>query len=116
MQDHANPGKATAKSAQGARQDLHRRGRRVTDVDFRPRRETGAGFFHRVCGALKNVAGFAEKDFPGHRQAHGFAAPFKQEKTDFVLEVVDLAADAWLRHVKFRRGARNILSSATATK
>jgi hypothetical protein len=32
-----------------------------------------------------------------------------QGKTDFVFEVVDLAADARLRHVKFRRGARNIL-------
>jgi hypothetical protein len=42
-------------------------------------------------------------------EAHRFAAPFKQKKTDFVLEVVDLAADARLRDVKFRRGARNIL-------
>jgi hypothetical protein len=84
----------------------------ISAWDARPAR----AFFHRVGGALKNVAGFAEKNLSGHRQAHGFAAPFKQEKTDFVLQVVDLAADARLRDVKFRRGARNILLSATATK
>jgi hypothetical protein len=58
---------------------------------------------------LENVPGFAEKNPSGHRQAHRFAAPFKHEKTNFVLEVVDLAADARLRDVKFGRGARNIL-------
>ena len=51
-------------------------------------------------GALKNVTGFAEKDFPGHRQAHGFAVPIKQGEPDLVLEIVDLAADARLRHMK----------------
>ena len=33
----------------------------------------------------------------------------QQGKTDFVFKVVDPAADARPLHVKFRRGARNIL-------
>jgi hypothetical protein len=109
MQGYAHPGKAAPKSAQRARHNLHRPGRRVTDVDFRPKREASASFFHRVRGALKNVVGFAEKNLSSHRQSHRFAAPFKQGKTDFGLEVVDLAADARLRDVKFGRSARNIL-------
>jgi hypothetical protein len=50
-----------------------------------------------------------KKNLSSHRQSHRFAAPFKQGKTDFGLEIVDLTADARLRDVKFRRGTRNIL-------
>src|SRR5579862_671403 len=108
-ESHPHTGKVAPKSAQGARQDFRRQGRNKTDVDFQPRSEAGAGFFHRVGGALKNVTGFAEKNLSGHCQSHSFASPFKQAKTDLVLKVVDLAADARLRDVKFQRGARNIL-------
>jgi hypothetical protein len=45
-------------------------------------------------------------DFAG--QPDGFCAAFKKLKLDFIFEVPDLAADAWLRDMEFQRGPRNI--------
>ena len=94
---------------QGAGQDLHRAGRDVADVDLRRGSEAGAGSFHGGGGACQDVAGLVEEDLASRRQAHGFTGAGKQGKTEFVLQVTDLTADAWLRDVECRRRARDVL-------
>ena len=65
-------------------------------------------FFHRRLNVRQNLPRFLEKYFSGRRQPHGFRAALQQLKTDFVLEVADLAADARLRDVQLQRRARNV--------
>ena len=60
------------------------------------------------------VAGFAEEDFPGGRQAHGFAGACKQGKADLVFEVMDLGGDWGLSAYNAAKGAVTNFTRALA--
>ena len=109
MQGHPHPGEAATDHAQGAGQDFHRGGRKVTHVEFHRSSDAGTRFRHRHRRAREDVGGFAEENLSGRCQAHGLAGALQQVETEFVLQIADLAADGRLRNTELGSRARDVL-------